>query len=132
MSSRRFHGGSSWCACRLVALAVIKDGILAVAEFTFLEDALVQLLQVIFCETIVLQEFLNFVINILGETRSLITVLDLELVDQESLELLTLLDVEKALAAGLAHLRSCRRGTVLLLRCHILLTVWIILFMKIE
>jgi hypothetical protein len=39
-----------------MALAVIKDSILAITEFTFLENALVQLFQVVLGETVILKE----------------------------------------------------------------------------
>jgi hypothetical protein len=86
-----------------VTLAVIENSILAFTEFTFLKNAIIQLFQVVLGETIVLQELLDFIVNVFGETRSLITILNLEFVDQKPLELLSLLDVEEALTAGLTH-----------------------------
>jgi hypothetical protein len=79
---------------------VIEDDVLLVAELALLEDALIELFQVVLSETVVLEEALDLVIDILGETWALIAILHLEFVDEQALELLTLLDVKEAFPAG--------------------------------
>ncbi len=102
-SWRLLRGGSRG-TCRFVALTVIKDGILAITKFTFLQDTLIKTFKVIFCKSIILEEPLNFIIDVLSKASTLVSVLDLEFVDQEALELFSLLDVEKSLSAGFTHL----------------------------
>lgn len=47
---------------------------------------------------------MNFIVDVLGKLRALIPVLNFEFVDEEPLQLLTLLDVKESLLASLAHL----------------------------
>lgn len=98
--------GSARSAARLLALAVIQDVVLLVAKFALLKDAVVKFLQVVLGEAVILKELLNFVVNVLSELGALVAILDLEFVDEEPLELLTLLNVEESLLASLAHLRA--------------------------
>ena len=66
-------------------LTIVKDGIFALSKLAFLQDSLIQFLQVVLSESIVFQEFLDFIVNILGKVCALVTILDLELVDQKAL-----------------------------------------------
>ena len=93
---------------------VVEDGVLLVSQLALLENPLVQLLEVVFGEPVVLEEPLDLVVNILGKRGALVTVLDLELVDEEAFELLPLLDVEQPFPACIALTRFGRRRPVLL------------------
>jgi len=89
---------------------VVKDGILFVAELALLEDAFVELLEVVLGEAVVLEELLDLIVDVLGEGGPLVAVLDLELVDQQPLQLLPLLNVQQLLPARVALARfGCRR-----------------------
>lgn len=106
------RGLRSSAALRLLGAAVVEDGVLAVAKLALLEDALVELLEVVLGEAVVFEEALDLVVDVLGETGALVAVLDLEFVDEESLELLALLDVEQALAPGFGGLGFAGGGTI--------------------
>lgn len=107
--------GSAGSSARLLALAVIQDDVLFVTELALLEDAVVKFLQVVLGEAVILKELLNFVVYVLGELWALVAILHLELVNEEPLELLTLLNVEQTLLASLAHLRSSCGCTITLI-----------------
>lgn len=107
--------GCTWGSGRLLALAVIQNVVLLVTEFTLLKNAVVKFFQVVLCETVILKELLNFIVDVLGKLRALIPVLNLEFVDEEPLQLLTLLDVKESLLASLAHLRACGGCTITLI-----------------
>jgi len=78
---------------RLVRTAVIKDRVLAIAKFTFFENAFIQTFKVILGQPIIFQESLHFIINVFCKARSFISVLNLELIDEETLQLLTFLNI---------------------------------------
>ena len=88
--------------------AVVNNGVLLVAELALFKDTLIEFFQVILSKAIVLKEFLNLVVDVLGEAGSFIAILNLEFVDKEALELLTFLDVEKFLPAGVTGAGLCR------------------------
>ncbi len=94
--------------------AVVNNGVLLVAELALLKDTLIEFFQVILGKAVVLKEFLNLVVDVLGEAGALVAVLDLELVDEEALELLPLLDVKQPFPACIALTRfGCRRPVLL-------------------
>lgn len=108
--------GCTWSAAsRLLALAVIEYVILLVAEFTLFKDAVVKFLEVVLGETVILKELLNFIVDVLGKLRALIPVLNLEFVDEQPLQLLSLLDVKESLLASLAHLGAGGGCTITLI-----------------
>jgi hypothetical protein len=66
--------------------------VLLVPQFSLSEDLVIQLLKVVLCEPVILKELLHFIVNV-GCNVWFVTVFDLEFVDEETLELLSLLNV---------------------------------------
>lgn len=71
-------------------------------DLAFLVDFSIKVLKVSFSESIVLKEASNFVVNVLANLR-LVSVLQLELVDEHTLELLALLDIHELFLACFSH-----------------------------
>jgi hypothetical protein len=99
----------------LVALAVIQYDIFFVAKFALLQNAVDKFFQVVLCEAVILKELLNFIVDVLGKLGTLISILNLEFVDEKTLELLTLLNVKKSLLASLAHFGASCGCTITLI-----------------
>ena len=68
----------------------------------FLAYFLIKALQISLSQSVVCQKLLDFVVNILGNSR-LSAILKLEFINEESLELLSLLDFLKALSPDIGH-----------------------------
>ena len=58
---------------------------------------------------------MNFIVDVLGELGALVAILHFEFVDEQTLQLLTLLDVKESLLASLAHLRASGGCTITLI-----------------
>ena len=71
-------------------------------DLAFLVDFSIKVLEVSFSESIVLEEASNFVVNVLANLR-LVSVLQLELVDEHTLELLALLDIHELFLTCFSH-----------------------------
>ena len=58
---------------------------------------------------------MNFIVDVLGELGALVAILHFEFVDEQTLQLLTLLDVKESLLASLAHLGAGGGCTITLI-----------------
>ena len=105
---------------RPLASNVAQDSWFLVSVFSFSTDFVVERFKIGFSQSIVGQELVDLVFDVLGELW-LVAVLHLKLCNEHTFELFSLLDFLQSLASRLTHLRASLRPSCASYSGHIVL-----------
>ncbi len=100
--SHCLRSGSARAHRASIGLAIFKNCFFFVAKIGFFVDLSIKVTQIIFSQATILEETSHLIVNVLGDL-GLVAVLELELIDEHALELLSFLNVHKSLTTLLTH-----------------------------